>query len=158
MRDHRLAVAAATLLALAGCGGPADATGASRPVVTGAVVSATAAGFHAAAYVRVDQPGGDDQLVAISTAAAERVTLMGPGVAMSASAAASGFPVELPAGAQVIYSPGGDHIMLEAVRDDLVAGEQVDLRLTFERAADIVVSADVVAPADLLDRAPTAGT
>lgn len=151
MRDVRTLLAIG-LIALAGCGSTVGAGDASQPVVVDAVVGATAAGFHAAAYLRVEQQGGDDALVAITTDRATRVTLMGPNVTMTETAGASGFPVDLPAGEQVAFTPGGDHIMLEGVDTDLVAGEQVTLRMTFERSADIVVAADVVAPADLLDR------
>ncbi|HWL44243.1 MAG TPA: copper chaperone PCu(A)C [Ilumatobacter sp.] len=156
MRSRR-AWLASGLIALAGCASTV-AGDASQPFVVGAVVGATAAGFHAAGYLRVEQQGGDDVLVAITTERAIRVTVMGPNVAMTEASGASGFPIQLPAGEQMLFTPGGDHIMLERVATDLVAGEQVELRLEFERADDIVISADVVAPADLLDRAPGAGS
>jgi copper(I)-binding protein len=52
-------------------------------------------------------------------------------------------PVEIPAGGTVSFTPGGLHVMLTDV-PPLAVGDTVELRLVFDRAGSIVVSAPVV--------------
>ncbi len=51
--------------------------------------------------------------------------------------------LDLPAGAKVTLSPGGYHVMLVDLKRPLVAGDAFPIRLTFERAGTIEVSAQV---------------
>jgi copper(I)-binding protein len=53
--------------------------------------------------------------------------------------------LDIPAGAKVTLTPGGYHVMLVGVLHPLVAGQQVPLTLTFEKAGTIDVHADVEA-------------
>lgn len=56
--------------------------------------------------------------------------------------------IAVPAGETVTLEPGGYHVMLLQLVEPLVAGERVELTLTFEEAGDIKVVAEVrdVAP------------
>ena len=51
--------------------------------------------------------------------------------------------LDIAAGASVELKPGSYHIMLIGLTKDLVAGDKFQLTLTFEKAGQIVVTADV---------------
>ncbi len=51
--------------------------------------------------------------------------------------------VELPAGAQVVFQPGGNHVMLFGLSQPLRAGEQFPLTLEFEKAGTLEVQVEV---------------
>jgi copper(I)-binding protein len=53
----------------------------------------------------------------------------------------AGIPVG--SGETVRLEPGGYHLMLMGVTDDLVVGEKVELTLTFQNAGDVVVQAEI---------------
>lgn len=52
--------------------------------------------------------------------------------------------LEIPAGESVELMPGGFHIMLIGLKGDLVPGDSFELVLTFERAGEIAVIAQIV--------------
>jgi hypothetical protein len=54
--------------------------------------------------------------------------------------------VDLPPGEQVELKPGGLHIMLVGLNNDLNAGDRVALTLGFEKSGEIEVEAEVRAP------------
>jgi hypothetical protein len=54
--------------------------------------------------------------------------------------------VEVPANSKAELKPGGYHVMLIGINQDLVAGEKVTLTLEFENAGKIQVEAEVRAP------------
>ena len=54
--------------------------------------------------------------------------------------------IEAPAGGQAELKPGGLHIMLIGLKQDLVEGESIDITLYFEEAGKVRVSAEVRAP------------
>ena len=72
-----------------------------------------------------------------NTAQADRLT----GAATDAAAA-----VEIAAGESVSLAPGGLHIMLIGLQRNLIAGEKLDLTLTFEKAGQVSVEAEIRQP------------
>jgi periplasmic copper chaperone A len=54
--------------------------------------------------------------------------------------------IAIPARGSLALEPGGTHVMLEALQRQLVAGDTVQLVLTFERAGPVTVDARVRAP------------
>lgn len=56
--------------------------------------------------------------------------------------------LDVPAGATVALGPGGYHIMLMDLKQPLVAGQTIPVRLTFERAGTIEVVAQVEVAGD----------
>lgn len=90
---------------------------------------------------------GDDALKGASTDAARVVemhgnTSMGTGEAESMMM----MPVErveLPAGQEVVFEPGGLHLMLIDLQDDLNLGDRFTLVLHFEHGADLEVEVTV---------------
>jgi len=66
---------------------------------------------------------------------------MGDGFAMMGMREIEELPV--PAGSTVLLVPGGNHLMLIDLAEDLVPGSEFDLTLTFAEAGDITVTVEV---------------
>lgn len=103
--------------------------------------------FSSAAYMRISNRGKKaDRLLRASTPVAETVglhetTLNGDVMSMQ--------PVnyiEIPANGQVELKPGGLHLMLAGLKQDLNPGDRVPLQLVFENAGTIKIEAEVRAP------------
>jgi len=99
---------------------------------------------NGAAYVQISNPGSQpDALVAASSDAAGRVELH---ETTSEGGVMKMTPREkfaIPAGGRLDMKPGGHHIMLMGLTRDLKAGDTIKLRLTFERAGEKDVNAQV---------------
>jgi len=54
--------------------------------------------------------------------------------------------VEIPAGGEVELKPGSYHVMLIGLKQDLKAGETINITLTFENAGETTVKVEVRAP------------
>jgi len=112
----------------------------------------------AGGYLRLHNPGpGDDRLLAVTTAAAERVEIhemhMDDGV-MRMRALEGGLP--LPAGETVALAPGGWHLMLIAPSAPLEVGATLMMTLAFEHAPELTAEFTVrpLVDADAADDAP----
>lgn len=89
----------------------------------------------------------DDRLVSVSSPVAGEGQIHEMKVAngmMSMAELPDGLP--LPAGEAVALQPGGNHIMLMALKQPLAEGEMVSLTLTFEHAPPMGVRAVVGQP------------
>jgi len=101
----------------------------------------------AAGYMTIANPGGEaDALLSVSSPIATSVEIH------ETTADASGMmamhPIErldIPAGGSAKLEPGGYHLMLMGVTKMPAVGETVELTLTFEKAGDVVVQAEVKA-------------
>lgn len=137
-------------LLVAACGGSAAPTTPSTAggpvVIRDAWVRAAGAGGTTAAYMTITNGRvAEDVLVGVSA----------PEVTESASlhettSDASGMTgmqhtpsISLPSGQAVELKPGGYHVMLMDLKQDLAVGDQVQLTLTFEQAGPITVTAEV---------------
>jgi uncharacterized protein YcnI/copper(I)-binding protein len=118
-------------------------------VIEGAFTRATAEGAKVGAgYLTIRNTGNaPDTLVAVETSVAGRGEIhdmtMTDGV-MRMRRLADG--VEIPAGGSVALKPGGMHLMLMELKQPLVAGEKVTVKLTFKSGA----SGEVVLPVQSL--------
>lgn len=54
--------------------------------------------------------------------------------------------IDVPAGGQVVLEPGGYHVMILDLDAALVGGDELPVTLTFEKAGDIEVTAEVREP------------
>ena len=54
--------------------------------------------------------------------------------------------VDVPAGGEAIFAPGGLHLMLIGLNDSLVAGESFEVTLRFEHAGDVTLTVPVLDP------------
>ena len=114
------------------------------PRVEGAWVRPAKAGATSAAYFTVDQQGdADDRLVSVTTDVGD--------ASLHRSSSENGIarmrPIEggiaVARKATVALRPGGDHVMVMNLNRDLNAGDQVALRLRFEKAGERTATAMV---------------
>lgn len=99
-----------------------------------------------AAYMTITNDGDEtDRLVSISTDAAEVVEVhevkMKNNV-MEMSPLHDG--LEIPAGEEVSLEPGGYHVMLIGITRSLIAGEDFEMTLTFEKAGEVTVTVPIL--------------
>lgn len=84
--------------------------------------------------------GGDSQM-GMSTIVADDMTTTTAAGGMMTMKEVDEIPV--PAGGSVSLEPGGYHVMLMELAEPLVVGSKIEVTLTFEKAGEIVVEADV---------------
>lgn len=133
----------------------ADATPASTPMA--GMESHSGMGGMGAAFMVIRNGGDADRLVAGQTDVAKVVEIHEmaevDGV-MEMRPLADG--LEIAADGETILEPGGYHIMLIGLNEDLTAGMTYDLTLQFERAGDVTVSVQVRPHAEHPGATPTA--
>jgi copper(I)-binding protein len=156
--QRRIGLAAAALAAAAGaaCGGPPPAgVGAGDNTVVagdlrigGVYVPVPAGAGPAALYLRIENGGPADALLAIESVAgrAELHGTVGSGGRVAMERLDS---LLVPARGTARLEPGGAHGMLFGGPVALVAGDTVALVLRFRRAGDIAVRAVVISYAEL---------
>lgn len=110
---------------------------------------ATAAGQSSGAmYLTIVNRGGaDDRLLGVTASRAGMVMVHATETLDGVSRMRMVRDLPIPARATVALAPGGTHIMLSGMKEPLVAGEQVDLVLRFEKAGTRKVAVTVNAPA-----------
>lgn len=105
-----------------------------------------------AVYFKLQNPGDEpDRLIGVHTPRAKKAELhshVHEGEMMRMKQIQS---VEVPAGGQVEFNPGGSHVMLFELSEPLVAGQQFPLTLEFERAGEMTVEVNI------RDQAPEPG-
>ena len=129
-----LALVAVAVLAACGGDDPADL------VVEQPRIGATPAGADAALYFDLTSPV-DDRLVGVDADVAATTSLHVTRSSDGSMVEIDEF--ELPAGAEVVFEPFGDHVMLERVVRELRPGDVVEVTLEFAEHAPVQVSADV---------------
>lgn len=149
MRNRTVALVAALLLVVlvAACGGAASTPApAGGPMTFRNVwVRSAAAGGMTAAYFDVtngrtvkDAVTGVSTSVATSAGLHETTTDASGMMGMHEVAS-----VAVPSGQTVQFAPGGYHVMLMGLKQDLKAGDRVDLTISTEGSGSIVVTAEV---------------
>lgn len=143
-----LIVASLTLSACGAMGGSAMAGPTPPPgqiVADGAWVRKAASGQNSAIYLTLRNGGAEDTLVQAATEVAMSTeiheTVQASGGMMEMRPLTAGLKV--PANGQVMLAPGGYHIMLMGVKQDIPAGGNVKLKLTFKsgKSLDLTVPA-----------------
>lgn len=101
-------------------------------------------GMTSAVYFVLRNRGSQaDRLVAASTAVAGRVELHETRQEGDMMRMAPVQTVEIPAGGEVVFKPGGLHVMLMDLKRDLKVGDSFELTLKFERAGELTVTVPV---------------
>lgn len=153
---RRLATVGAlgALAVLAACSdGGASSDDASAPVVEDAFLGETEAGRAAALYLTIVQEGGDDRLVGVTTEVSDVVGVMPGDMAMDDPMTDRSVDVVVAAGSSVRFAPGDDHLMVIDVSRGLVAGDDVEVTLEFERHGTVTVQAETLSLLDINERA-----
>lgn len=104
-------------------------------------------GGTAAAFMTITNAAAtDDRLVSAKTDAAkvaEIHEMKDVGGVMKMSPLPDGLPI--PAGATVALKPGGYHVMLLGLKNDLRPGDRYQLSVTFEQAGEVMLDVPVFA-------------
>jgi periplasmic copper chaperone A len=99
------------------------------------------------AFMLIKNPTGqDDMLLSASSDAAAEVQIHQTSMSGGVMSMSEVFGIEIPAGRQAELKPGGYHIMLIGLKEELKAGQTVTLRLVFQNAGEVVVEAEVRNP------------
>lgn len=142
MRFPLLAAAAAILL-LSSCD---EAPRTPQVSVENAWVRLPAVkGRPGAAYFTLGNKSGEDRLVAVTSAKAERVELHGSMMKDGMMAMAPLGAATIASGGTLAFEPGGRHAMLFGIAPDAEAGGTIPLTFTFETAPAVTVEAKLVA-------------
>lgn len=125
---------------LSACGSTSAA-----PTVTGAWVRPPmGADLPAAGYATIVGGSAADALLSASTPVATSVEVH---ETMAGASGMTGMQpvgrIDVPAGGTVKLEPGGYHLMLMGVKEELIVGGKVEITLTFEKAGRITVQAEV---------------
>ena len=135
----------ATMTAVAACSGAAGPSATGTPAIAGAWARPAPAGGNTAAYFTITGAAGQaDALLSASSPAADMVQVHE--VTTDASGMTGMHPIDrldIPAGATVTLEPGGYHIMVMGLKDELAVGGTVEIDLVFEHAGRIVVQAEI---------------
>jgi copper(I)-binding protein len=141
------------LLALAACGKAdnttveVDGNTITPIVVADAICRPTPNGRNVTACYLNLVSAEDDRLESVTTPAAARTSIHESkmeGNMMTMQPIEGGIAIR--AGEAVNFTPGGNHIMLNDVINPLVEGDTVELTLSFDKAADLTVTAAVGQP------------
>lgn len=144
-------LAVGILAATTGCGSPSGTALGSAEGSGGVGVRSASVGEGeriAAGYLVLEGGDGPDRLVGASSPSAASVSLHRTD---ASGAMVDTDAIDLPAGGEVPFLPGGDHLMLEGLVAPLVPGSSVVLDLEFATAGVVRVEAPVVALVDVLD-------
>lgn len=106
--------------------------------------AAAVTGGASAAYMTITTEGDADRLIAASSPAAMRVELHTHEVDASGVARMRQVPaIPVQADTPAVLAPGGLHVMLMGLTAPLVAGDSIELTLTFEAAGSVTVTVPV---------------
>jgi copper(I)-binding protein len=144
----RLTSALLALTLCAGCARPSPTFSAGPIRVSHVVAPVPVIGGPGGAYFTIVNSGPDDTLTAVTSPAADTVTIhvMGQGGGMAPAGA-----IPVPAGATVRFAPRDRHVTLTGLHGTLAAGDTLPLVLHFARAGALPVTASVVDYAHLDD-------
>lgn len=94
-------------------------------------------------YLKLHNRGPADRLIAASTPASATVELHSMTMEGDVMRMRQLDAIELPAGKTVELKPGGIHLMLMGLKAPLKLGDDVVLKLRFEKAGEVTVQAKV---------------
>lgn len=104
-------------------------------------------GGNGAAFMVIENKGASpDRLVKVESDASKAVEIHKTEMKDDIMTMAPVDGVEIPANGKAELKPGGFHVMLIGLNQDLKAGEKVHLKLTFESGAVVDLDAEIRAP------------
>ena len=143
---HRPVAALLATLMIAAMG-----TAHAEIVINGVWSRATAPGLdRGAVYFELENTSRrGEQLIGVSTPRAPRAELHQTIEEGGNSRMVHTPEVRVPAEGEVIFEPGGRHVMLMGLSDSLQEGETFELTLELERNGPVTLTVDVLAPTAL---------
>jgi copper(I)-binding protein len=131
--------------------------GAPPPLLTlgSASVMPASQGEASVVHLRVTNAGGADRVVGATAVVAEHTEFHQTDERSGVTTMHSVTSVPVPAGQAAQFSSDATHLMLVGLRQDLVPGELVTVRLRFARAGDVEIDATVEGPSTSQDSSGT---
>ena len=136
------------VMLMVACGAASEAgTGSSEPQIKvmepWSRPSPAMAGNGVVYMTLMNEGGADDTLTSVETDAAEVAELHETKMENDVMKMSPVDKVEIPAGGSAALEPGGLHVMLVNLQQELVAGEKIKLTLNFEKSEPITVEAEI---------------
>ena len=104
-------------------------------------------GATSAVYLTIRNDGGQaDRLTGVNCIAAEHASVHETRVEQGVAKMMPVDSLEIPARGKVEFKPGGYHVMLEGLKQDLKVGDSVQVILQFEKSGAVTVNAAVRQP------------
>lgn len=123
---------------LSACSAPGDLE------VHQAWVRPTAQGENAAVYLTIhNHSANDDELTGVTTTVADMVEIHESKMENDVMQMSMVTSLPIAADEEIIFTPGGYHIMLVSIKQELVLGEHMGLILHFKNHEDIVVEVHI---------------
>lgn len=144
MRNRKFALFAGALI-LAACQGTQTPT--VITVEDARVSLAAAPGVPGAGYFVIKGGSANDALVGVTSSAAERIEMHESGT--DARGVTAMRPLrEPPLGAAegLVFAPGGRHLMVHGLQQDLREGQAIPLTFRFRSAPNVTIRARLLAP------------
>ena len=106
-----------------------------------------AASGNTAAYMTISNCGPEaEQLLSVQSGSAVEAGLHNTTMSGDMSSMSAVKQIDIPAGKKVELKSGGYHVMLMQIKQEIKAGDPVDLTLVFSKAGAIKVTAPARAP------------
>lgn len=105
-------------------------------------VRAAAAGGSTLVFMEIENAGAPAQLVSVKSDVAARAAVVGIVMTGTEISTADMGPLDIPSG-EFHLDPGGLAIKLDNLSKEFVAGEEVEIVVTFEPGGELVVHAEV---------------
>jgi len=137
-RRHVLALAGAGM-ALTACGQGAKTTAPKITLSKAWMRLPPGSRDTSAAYLIIENDGGADTLVSVSSPLADEVQMHISEMKDDVMSMRREEVVPIPAHGTVIYKPGGRHLMVFGIHEGVKTGDKLTLTLTFERAGTMTV-------------------
>jgi periplasmic copper chaperone A len=145
-----LTILALAVVGLAGCGGSGDP---DLRIVGDPQAAVPVSGSSQVVVTIANDGDGDDELIEATTEAALGVEIHLTEIDEGRATMRQLESVEVPAGEQVRFRPGGLHLMLVVPDATVVEGGTFTLTLHFDRSDDLTVDVEVVPLLDLAEDA-----
>jgi copper(I)-binding protein len=145
-----LMVMAALVFLLSACGAsaPGDAQGGVE--ILAPYAHAAGAGETSAAYMNIKNSGSEaDTLLSASCDAVMMVQVMESTMEGDVMSMGDVPVIDIPAGSTVELNPGGYHIMLMDLKQELKAGDTIQVTLEFAKAGKVTLEVPILAPGDM---------
>jgi copper(I)-binding protein len=115
--------------------------------IQNAWVRPAGAGMNTAAYFVINNPGEQDRLLAAETTVADRteihISYLDDAGVMRMEEQDS---VIIPQGSELVFEPGGLHVMLINLSRDLSLYEKIQIQLNFEKKGEVSIDVPVEIP------------
>jgi copper(I)-binding protein len=123
--------------------GMSDTSGSGTPEMQGMTGMAANGTTSAAYFVILNQGGEADTLIGASSGVASKAEMHETRIVGDVAQMVPIPVLEVPARGRIEFKPGGYHVMLEGLKQDLKVGETIQLTLQFEKSGAITLDVPI---------------